>query len=76
LSDEPGQQQVNRIARLSPISPEPIWLNGALCEFTREHAKPAASTFNPKVAGSIPARPIKKGLLAWLLIRADHFAIR
>jgi hypothetical protein len=27
------------------------------CELTREHANPVASTFNPKVAGSIPARP-------------------
>jgi hypothetical protein len=27
-------------------------------ELTREHANPVASTFNPKVAGSIPARPI------------------
>jgi class 3 adenylate cyclase len=30
-----------------------------LRELTREHANPAATTFNPKVAGSIPARPIK-----------------
>jgi hypothetical protein len=36
-----------------------------LCELTREHANLAAATFNPKVAGSIPARPIRfAGLLS------------
>src|SRR5690242_17653360 len=33
------------------------------CELTREHAKPAAPTFDPKVAGSIPARPMENPCL-------------
>jgi hypothetical protein len=30
------------------------------CELTGEHANPAGSTFNPKVVGSIPTRPIRE----------------
>jgi hypothetical protein len=29
------------------------------CKLIREHANPVATTFNPKVAGSTPARPIR-----------------
>jgi hypothetical protein len=31
-----------------------------LYELSRDHARAPASTFNPKVAGSIPARPIRR----------------
>jgi hypothetical protein len=42
-----------------------------LCELTREHANPAGSTLNPKVAGSIPARPITKTLQISSLVEAS-----
>jgi hypothetical protein len=44
--------------REDSISPELISLAMRPHERTRECTTPVASTFNPKVAGSIPARPI------------------
>ena len=45
-------------------------------ELTREHANPAVSTFNPKVAGSIPARPIQRmrlqGFSAMLVVNLGN----
>ena len=51
----PGQQDPPQ----RPISPEPISLNDAALRAHASAREPVASTFNPKVAGSIPARPIR-----------------
>jgi hypothetical protein len=58
LSDKLGQRQVNTMAQPGRISPEPIWLIDAALGAHARARKPVAATFNPKVAGSIPARPI------------------
>jgi hypothetical protein len=51
---------VNTVPRKQPMSPDPIGLTMPPRELDREHANLAGSTFNPKVAGSIPARPHSK----------------
>jgi hypothetical protein len=55
---------VNTVPRKQPMSPDPIGLTMPPRELDREHANLAGSTFNPKVAGSIPARPIASKPLA------------
>ena len=55
----PGQQ--DRATR-SDLSGTRFRLTMPACELLREHANRAASTFNPKVAGSRPARPIRNSL--------------
>jgi len=43
-----------------PMACEPIRLNHAALRGHARAREPVASTFNPKVAGSIPARPIRE----------------
>jgi hypothetical protein len=57
-----GQQKVNNAVPEHPKLSELIWLNGTLRPAFPSHHKRLASTFNPKVAGSIPARPITNSL--------------
>jgi hypothetical protein len=57
-----GQQKVNDAAPAHPSGPELIWLSDARCPASPSHHETVAPTFNPKVAGSIPARPIPREL--------------
>jgi hypothetical protein len=52
-----GQHRVNRIPRQHPISRERVWLSDATLGAHARRRELPARTFNPKVAGSIPARP-------------------
>src|SRR5262249_32472187 len=56
--DATGQQRVNELARDSAISRDSIWLDYASCSLISSLHESPRPTFNPKVAGSIPARPI------------------
>jgi hypothetical protein len=60
--DEGGQQKVNNAAPEHPRTSELIWLNRLFRPACPSHHKSLASTFNPKAAGSIPARPITNSL--------------
>jgi hypothetical protein len=53
-----GQQKVNKATRDHTIRPEVIGSTNSSREESAAADRPAASTLNPKVAGSIPARPI------------------
>jgi hypothetical protein len=53
-----GQQKVNEAAPEHPRRSELTWLNHALRPAFPSRQKSPESTFNPKVAGSIPDRPI------------------
>jgi hypothetical protein len=54
-----GQQKVNKATREHPIWSELIWLNQALRPGIPSGQESRASTLNPKVEGSIPARPME-----------------
>ena len=55
--DKLGQREVNTAAPEHPGTRDVIWLNRALRPACTSHHERLASTFNPKVAGSRPARP-------------------
>jgi hypothetical protein len=60
LANAEGQQKVNNVAPERPKPSELIWLNQALRPAFARAPKRLASTFNPKVTGSIPVRPISR----------------
>jgi len=60
--DTAGQQKVNKWIPRRPSTRERIWLDNAIWPAAARTHERLASTFNPKVAGSIPARPIEKDL--------------
>jgi hypothetical protein len=57
LGDKMGQPQVNNVPPPAPISADEIPLSGAALRTDPTAREPGRSTFNPKVAGSNPARP-------------------
>src|SRR5512133_799689 len=63
--DKMGQQNVNKAAPEHPRTCELIWLNGAFRPACPSRHKSLAPTFNSKVTGSIPVRPIIKSLQIW-----------
>src|SRR5438874_11747580 len=66
VGDKVDQRGVNRIRHRARSLQNRFRSMMRPCELTREHTNPAASTFNPKVAGSIPARPIEQAYLQLL----------
>ncbi len=56
--DAMGQQRVNKSTPRRPSVLERNWLDEAIRPVRSRAPETLASTFNPKVAGSIPARPI------------------
>src|SRR3954463_4764257 len=58
--DKMGQQKVNKATPEHPKRRELIWLNRALQPACPSHRESLAATFNPKVTGSIPVRPMRR----------------
>ena len=74
FDDRLGQRQVNQGFVKPPEGVRSgIRSTMRLCERSREHARASPSTFNPKVAGSIPARPIDTTVLQFKSFRLHEW---